>query len=144
MPDDPPLPGNLTGTFLVRALRSAFQDVDRLMNRTRDQATLRRHALKLRYWPDKHPQGESGVLMDLDWSWIESCKPRRIGELRIHETICGCDNLRIIFFDPAVRIPLPMIWVLAVMQKKSNHFSKANTTTFEVRRQIVLERFYNT
>src|SRR4051794_30443004 len=43
---------SLTGSFRVRAIRPAFADVHRLFNRTRDKVEVRRHALKLRYWPD--------------------------------------------------------------------------------------------
>jgi hypothetical protein len=59
---------------------------------------MRRHPLKLRYWPEPRPQDESGQVLDLDWEWIKACKGLRIGELRIHETIAGFDNWRVIFF----------------------------------------------
>ena len=67
-----------------------------------------------------------------------------VGELRIDDTIGGCDNLRIIFFrgDPKVKEPLPMIWILHVLQKKRNDFTTHNLTTFKARRTLVLERYY--
>ena len=37
---------------------------------------------------------------------------------------------------------MPTIWVLGVLQKKRNDFSKANFVNFKARRQIVLTRFY--
>ena len=137
------LPGNLTGAFFVRVIRPAFHDAHHVLGAMSDRAVLRRHSLKLRFWPEKHPVDGSGLLLDLDWSWIEACKPKRIGELRIHETIGGCNNLRVIFFDPEIREPLPILWILAVMQKKSDNFSRANISTFKLRRQLVLDRFYD-
>jgi hypothetical protein len=100
--------------------------------------------LKLRYWPQKSPVDESGKLLDLDWSWIRALHGLKVGELRIHDTIGGNDNLRIIFFegDPAVREPLPMIWVLHVMQKKRNNFTSNDLGIFRARRTLVIERFY--
>jgi len=142
MGKDSSLPGNLTGNYHVRAIRPAFQDAHRVLPSMRDRAILRRHSLELRFWPEKHPASESGTVLDLDWSWIQACKPLKIGELRVHERIGDCNNIRVIFFDPGIREPHPIPWVLAVMQEKSNNFSKANVSTFKLRRQLVLERFY--
>ena len=134
----------LSGTRRVRAIRPAFCDVSRLCRRTRDKFEIRRHALKLRYWPDKHPADDSGKVLDVDWCWIRALRGLNIGELRIHDTIGGNDNLRIIFFegDSAVRDPLPMVWVLCVMQKKRDDFSAHDLAVFKARRTLVLERFY--
>jgi len=89
---------SLTGSFFVRAIRPAFADVNHLFNRTRDKIEVRRHALKLRYWPDSITTEPSGQVVDLDWSWIRSLDGLKVGELRVHDTIGGQDNLRIIFF----------------------------------------------
>lgn len=137
------LPGQLTGNYFVRAIRPAFHDAHSLFKSARERAVLRRHSLKLRFWPERHPVDDNGTLMDLNWSWIQACKPNRIGELRIDDRIGDCDNLRVIFFDPDIREPLPTLWVLAVMQKKSQSFSSKNLATFKLRRRLVLERFYN-
>lgn len=137
------LEGNLTGRYLVRALRPAFHDAKHWLPRTKDRAELRRHSLKLRFWPQVLPTENGGILLDLDWSWIKSMPGKRVGELRVNDTIGGCDNLRVIFFDPQIAEPLPMIWVLAVLQKKKMEFTAANITTFGLRRLLVLERFYN-
>lgn len=134
---------NLTGNRLVRAGRWAFQDAKKWLPRTKDRAELRRHALKLRFWPEHHPTDDNGTLLDLDWSWIQSLRPLRIGELRIQDTIGGCDNLRVIFFDPDIETkPLPMLWVLAAFQKKRDHFTKAQLSTFKGRSVLVMDRFY--
>jgi len=139
------MPGEaLAGNYRVRALGSALTEVRRLCDRMSENIEIRRHALKLRYWPERNPATEEGMLLDLDWSWVKSLPNLRIGELRIGDTIAGQDNLRIIFFvgDPKVCDPLPMIWVLRVMQKRRQDFSKNDLRVFRARRTLVLERFY--
>ncbi len=137
--------GNLTGSYRVRALRTAFDDVRRLCPKTKDRLAIRRHALKLRYWPRNHPTNEAGRLLDLDWEWVRSLPGLHVGELRLHDRIGGHDNWRVMFFvgDAAVRDPLPVIWVLRVMQKKRNDFSANDLAIFKARRQVVLARFYH-
>ena len=105
---------------------------------------VRENALKLRYFPNKHPTDESGQVLDLNWSWIASLRGPKIGELRIDDSIGGNDNLRIIFYqgDQAVRSPLPMIWILDVMQKKRDYFTVNELRIFKARRILVIERFY--
>jgi hypothetical protein len=135
---------SLTGKFFVRVFRPAFDDVRRLFVRTRDNIELRRHALKLRYWPESITTEASGQVVDLDWSWIRSLPGKKIGELRVHDTIGGQDNLRIIFFvgPPNERMPKTCIWILAVIQKGRDDFSTNNIAIFKARRSLVCERFY--
>jgi len=144
--------GNLTGNYRVRAVRPAFQDAHKWLPRSKDRARLRRHALKLRFWPEKHPEDAAGILLDLDWSWIKAMKGSHVGELRVHDQIGDCDNLRVIFFDPKdsaeniltqLDASMPIIWVLSVFQKKRDDFTKAQIRTFRARRTLVLERFYD-
>jgi hypothetical protein len=137
------LPGNLTGRFHVRVLRPALHDAHRLMPRTKDRAILRRHSLKLRYWPTPKPEDESGMALDLNWEWIRSLPGMKVGELRVQDTLGGNDNLRVIFFKPEKSQPLPTLWVIAVLQKRRNDFTKAQITNFKSRRKIVLNRFYD-
>jgi len=134
----------LTGSFFVRAIRPAFADVNHLFNRTRDKIEVRRHALKLRYWPDSITTEPSGQVVDLDWSWIRSLDGLKVGELRVHDTIGGQDNLRIIFFvgPPDDRLPMPCIWILSVIQKSRQDFSTNQVRVFRARRTLVCERFY--
>jgi hypothetical protein len=137
--------GNLTGDYRVRAGRWAFQDARKWLPKTRDRAELRRHALKLRFWPGSDETTEGGQLMDLDWSWVRALPGKRIGELRIHDTIGGRDNLRVIFFVPPkqTQAAMPMLWVLSVLQKKRDDFTDAQIRNFKVRRTLILERFYH-
>ncbi len=66
-----------------------------------------------------------------------------IGELRVADAIGGNDNLRIIFYvgSAEIREPLPMIWILRVLQKKRDDFSKNDVSIFKARRLLVIERF---
>ncbi len=82
-------------------------------------------------------------MLDLDWSWIAALRGKRVGELRINDTIGGRDNLRVIFFDPSIREPLPTLWVISVLQKKRDDFTHSQIEGFELRRDVVLERFYH-
>ena len=135
------LPGNLTGRYRVRAGSWAWGEAKKLLPRRTDWVELRRHALKLRFWPEPQPEDMAGQLLDLDWQWIKCLPGKRIGELRIHDTIGGCDNLRVIFFVPNLKMALPTLWVLSVIQKKRMDFSAAQLANFRIRRGLVLERF---
>ncbi len=134
---------SLTGRYRIRALRAALDDVRRLCPRTGDRMEIRRHALKLRYWPEHHPTDDAGKVLDLDWEWIRALPGFHIGELRIADAIGGNDNLRIIFYlgSAEIREPLPMIWILRVLQKKRDDFSKNDVSIFKARRLLVIERF---
>jgi hypothetical protein len=137
------LPGNLTGTYLVRAGSWAFQEARKWLPRTRDRVELRRHALKLRFWPTGAAESEAGQVEDLDWSWIRSLSGKRIGELRIHDEIGNCDNLRVIFFVPRIVTELPIVWILSVFQKKRDEFTVAQIRNYDLRCKLILERFYH-
>lgn len=136
---------HLTGNFHVRAFRPAFEDVDRLFDRTRDKIEIREHALKLRYWPDNLTETSEGQVIDLDWSWIRALGDAKVGELRIQDRICGRENLRIIFFvgPPSEKLPRRCIWILAVLQKKRDDFTANQLKIFRGRRLLVLQRFYD-
>jgi len=138
------LSGNLTGAFHVRVLRPALHDAHRIMPRMKDRAILRRHALKLRYWPVPRPEDESGLVLDLNWGWIRSLPGKKVGELRVGDTLGGNDNLRVIFFNPERSEPLPALWVIAVLQKRRDDFTRFQIRNFANRRQMVLSRFYET
>lgn len=134
----------LDGNYRVRVFRPAWSDVHRWFGRTRDQIEVRSHALKLRFWPLKNPVDGNGKLLDLDWCWIKALSGLNIGELRIDDNVGGNDNIRIVFFrgSQEVREPLPIIWILAVVQKKRDDWTTAQIATFKARRTLVIERFY--
>jgi hypothetical protein len=135
---------HLTGKYRVRSIHPALGEAYKLCNKWSENAEIRRHSLKLRYWPENHPMDDSGKILDLDWQWIKSMPRMNVGELRIDDVIAGNDNLRIIFFvgDSKIRKPLPMIWILRVMQKSRDDFSPHDISIFKARRLLVLERFY--
>lgn len=134
---------NLTGSFRIRITRPALDEVRKLSARVRDGIEIRRHLLKLRFWPENHPEDERGQILDLDWCWLKSLPKLKVGELRIHDVISGHDNLRAIFYvgDSRIREPLPMIWILSVFQKKTQEISTHKARIFEVRKIMVQERF---
>jgi hypothetical protein len=105
---------------------------------------LRRHVLKLRHWGTRGGD-DGGNVLDLDWSWVRTLPGLNVGELRIHDTIGGQDNLRIFFFvgDGTYREPLPMIWILMVMQKQRDQLTPNRIAILKARRKLVMERFYN-
>lgn len=142
----PNLPGNMTGNYYVRVVRPALQDARHWLPLMRDRAELRRQALKLRFW------GPQGLVEDLDWDWIKALREKRIGELRIGDVLGDRDNLRVITWHPSIDLspnwnpnsePVPHIWILAVLQKKRNDFTDGNLKNFLLRRQTVIERFYD-
>ncbi len=135
------LPGDLTGRYLVRVGRWAMQEAAKWLPRIRDRAILRRHALKLRFWPAAQAGDAGGQVLDLDWCWIKSLSGQRIGELRIHDRIGDCDNLRVIFFVPTIKTEPPMLWILSVLQKKRDDFTTPQVRSFALRRLLILERF---
>ena len=57
---------HLSGNYRIRAIKSAIDDVWRLIQKMSENIELRRHALKLRYWPKNHHEDESGQILDLD------------------------------------------------------------------------------
>ncbi len=134
-----------TGNRLVRLIHPVHKDCFRLLSSNRDRKIMRRHALKLRFWPEMYPKADSGEVLDLDWSWIRACQGLNIGELRINENIGGFDNWRIIFFEgpqPQGDEQWHRLWVLQVMKKKRNEFTDADIKTFKLRRRMVIERYY--
>jgi len=146
------LPGRMTGTHYVRVIRPAFQQVQRLMPKMRDRAELRRQSLKLRFWNDLDAVDESGNVVDMNWTWIKSYRDKQLAELRIDDEIAGLRNLRVLFWVAQTKTvvewapegpPVSMIWILGVVDKKKDDLSKGLLISLLLRRQTVIERFYN-
>jgi hypothetical protein len=134
--------GALFGRYYVTPTMSAMRDAEDLFPKYRHYQEARRHALKLAFWPGFDG---GGTVEDLHWSWIDGMQEPRAGELRIHQTIGGHDNLRIIFYVSRIILPqdpLPRIWTLAVMQKKTRKFDRHDLTIFSGRLRILLQRYY--
>lgn len=139
-----PVSHGLTGSYRVRVIRPALKQACRLFPRARDYFEARDQVLKLRYWPQHLITHANGHVLDMDWEWIKALPNLRVGELRMDDTIAGLNNLRAIFYvgDSEVKAPLPMIWILALLQKKRQDFTAEQISIFRARRTLVVERYY--
>lgn len=142
---------SLTGTHLVRALRSALQKAKHTWPKVRDRMEVRRQALKLRYWGLKGKSGEeSENLLDLSYGKIKARPGTGLYELRLDDTIGGHSNIRVIFlippddWTPLAETPLPVIWVIEAYAKQRQDFSKSDLIRFDAGRAVIRERFYET
>lgn len=131
----------LSGSYYVKPTSMAMKRAWKLcQGRAGGVAIIRSHALKLRFWPDAE-RDEA----DLNWDWIEGLQSKRIGELRIDETIAGNNNLRVIFFKANKMIagdPLLRIWLLTVFQKKGQGFSAGEIASFRAMHGLLIQREY--
>jgi hypothetical protein len=139
-------PVSLFGDYHVTPTHTALKEAENLFPRFRDYQELRRHALKLAFWP-KGPVGSGGTVVDLDWDEIKGMSGPRACELRIADIIGGFNNLRLIFytFEKAVVLTgdvLPRLWVIGVMQKKTERFSNNQLRIFSSRVTILRQRKY--
>src|SRR5438093_1519898 len=116
----------LFGNYYVSPTATAVKRAWKLCGRSaREHALLRRHGLKLAYWPG----GPNSECADLDWDWITGLEDKQIGELRVDEVIADQDNIRIIFFKANLVLPddprtdagelMLRIWPITVFQKKA-------------------------
>lgn len=133
----------LTGKFHVMPTATALRQADKLTKSgVRDLFRLKRIAVKLRYFPQCPPEAPN---FDMDVSKITGAGTPATFELRIDENIAGNDNLRLIFFPVETILlgdRLPKLWVLALMQKKTERFSNTQLATFQCQRQLILTRHY--
>lgn len=133
----------LFGSYYVKPSPAAIKEAHNLFPRMRDYQELRRHALKLAYWP-KRKADKSGQVMDMHWDRITAVGKPPVYELRISDVINGHDNLRVIFYVGDRVLPkdtLPRIWILSVLQKKSQKFTKRHAAIFRARRTIIARRY---
>lgn len=77
----------LNGTHHVRALKSALQAAKDYWPKTQHRMEVRRHALKLRYWGDRHLA--TGSVLDLNYEAIKALAGSGIYELRVDDAIGG-------------------------------------------------------
>jgi len=138
--------GALVGNYYITPTATAIIRAWRLcQGRVREYQLIRRHALKLAFWPKgEDPRGQP--IVDLDWDWVKGLERLRIGELRIDDQIAGQRNIRIIFFKAKKMLPddpLPRIWPLTVFVKKRMDFSKKEIAAWRAMRNIVVIRRYD-
>jgi hypothetical protein len=137
-------PSGLVGNYHVFPTAAAITRAWKLCGgKMREYQLLRRHALKLAYWPTGRDDGDSAT--DINWDWIKSLEKKRIGELRIDELINGQDNVRVIFFKANLVLEgseIARIWLLTAFQKKAQKFSNAEIRAFSGMREIIVQRHY--
>ena len=137
----------LTGTHFVRALRSGMQSAKAFWPRTSERMEVRRHALKLRFWGERHDR--SSTVLDLSYEAIKSMSGSGVYEMRVDDEIGGRRNIRIVFLDPpknwvqVIETPLPMIWIMEALPKKRDDWTKYDINRFWAKRAIIHERFYH-
>lgn len=136
------------GKCYIKPFGASIADTWALFKKLKPFYIVKRHALKLAYWPGSATR----QVVDLDWDWIKQGGCERVGELRIHESVGGYDNLRIIFYvAPVALLDDPMtedgqvmtrIWILQVFQKKTQTFSTRDIATFRARANLINARYY--
>lgn len=140
----------LTGTHLVRGLRSAFQKARKTWPATRHRMEVRRQSLKLRFWGEQSQHNSETNLLDLTYETIKSLQGMGIYELRLDDNIGGHSNVRVIFFIPPKSwipthtTPLPTIWILEAIPKKRDEWTTFDIKRFKALRAVVKERFFET
>jgi hypothetical protein len=138
---------NLFGDWHVTPTPAGIREAMKLFPKYGDYQELRRHALKLAYWPSG-TSGQSGQICDLDWDEICGMNAPKAYELRIDERIGGHDNLRVIFytFERKLILPgdvLPRLWTVSVMQKKTRRFTPNDLKIFRAKVVVVRNRYYH-
>lgn len=137
----------VTGTNFVRFTRHGLQTARSIWKSTGDRFEIRRQALKLRFWDDRH-QHPPGMMFDLSYESIKGLSGSGIYEARIDDEIGGQANIRIVFFDPprewvpSDAKPLRVIWILEVFPKRRNEWTKHDLKRFKASRLILAQRCY--
>jgi hypothetical protein len=140
----------ITGVNFVRASRHGLQAARKFWPATGDRFEVRRQALKLRFWDERHLH-PPGMLGDLTYETIKGLPGLGIYELRLDDTIGGLSNIRIVFFDPprnwqprALEArPLPIVWILEAMPKRRNEWTKFDVERFRRARLLIQKRCYD-
>ncbi len=139
----------LTGVNFVRASRHGLQAARKFWPVTGDRFEIRRQALKLRFWDERHLH-PPGILVDLSYESIKSLPGLGIYELRIDDIIGGLSNIRVVFFDPpkdwqlvvVERRPMRIVWVLEAMPKRRNDWTTHDIKRFRAARLLIKKRCY--
>lgn len=135
----------LTGTHLVRVLRSGLQSARHFWPKVGQRMEVRRNALKLRHWGSRAGQG----VMDLSYESIKAMSGSGVYELRLDDEIGGLRNIRVLFFEAPDawktnrHYPKPVLWVLEALPKRRQEWTVNDINRFWTKRGIVKERFYD-
>jgi hypothetical protein len=139
----------ITGCNFVRFTRHGLQSIRSYWSRVGDRFEVRRQALKLRFWDERHEHGP-GMLFDHTYESIKALAGQGIYELRLDDDIGGQENIRVVFFDPPgswqpiknQSRPLRVIWVLEALPKKRDNWTTNDLTRFRGARLLIQKRFY--
>jgi hypothetical protein len=139
----------LTGTNFVRFTRHGLQAIRGWWKRTGDKFEVRRQALKLRFWDERHLH-PAGTLLDLTYESIKSLAGLGIYELRLDDEIGGLCNIRVVFFDPpkdweaikAEKRPMRIVWVLEALPKKRDEWTSNEIRRCKASRLLLKQRCY--
>jgi len=138
-----------TGTNFVRATRHGLQLARKIWPITGDRFEIRRQALKLRFWDERHLHSP-GMLFDCTYESIKSLSGKGIYELRVDDEIGGHSNIRVVFFDPprdwqpvmAERRPMRIVWVLEALPKRRQEWTVNDIARFRASRLLIKKRCY--
>ena len=139
----------VTGVNFVRFTRHGLQAIRAYWAKTGDRFEVRRQALKLRFWDERHLH-LPGMLFDHTYESIKGLPRLGIYELRLDDEIGGQSNIRVVFFDPppdwqpvvGETRPLRVIWVLEALPKRRNDWTRNDITRFRASRLLIQKRFY--
>jgi hypothetical protein len=138
----------ITGCNFVRFTRHGLQAIRGHWAELGDKFEVRRQALKLRYWDERHlhPQG---MLFDHTYESIKSLPGHGIYELRLDDEIGRQSNIRVVFFDPPKNWdpieprPMRVLWILEALPKRRNDWTDNEITRFRASRILLKQRCYN-
>jgi hypothetical protein len=137
----------VTGSNFVRFTRHGLQSARAAWTKTGDRFEVRRQALKLRFWDERH-EHPPGMLFDHTYESIKALKGLGIYELRLDDEIGGHENIRVIFFDPpsdwvpVEKKPMRVIWILEIFPKKRDEFTRNDLNRFRASRLLLAQRCY--
>jgi hypothetical protein len=135
----------ITGVNFVRFTRHGLQSIRQYWAKIGDRFEVRRQALKLRFWDERHLH-PAGMLLDHTYEGIKALSGLGIYELRLDDEIGGPSNIRVVFFDPP-RDWLPaldearsgrVVWVLETLPKRRNDWTKNDLTRFRAASRVPL------
>jgi hypothetical protein len=144
-----------TGVNFVRCTRHGLQVARKHWPKTGDRFEVRRQALKLRFWDERHLHPR-GTLFDHTYESIKALAGLGVYELRLDDEIGGKSNIRLVFFDPPQDWqpiddwqpvdeednPLRMVWVLEVLPKRRDDWTANDITRFRAARHLLAKRCY--
>lgn len=140
----------ISGCNFVRFTRHGLQSIRNCWDKIGDRFEVRRQALKLRFWDERHTHGP-GLLFDHSYENIKALQGLGVYELRLDDEIGGQKNIRVVLFDPPSNWepqvnnvkPLRVVWVLEALPKRRNDWTTNEITRFRGSRLLIQKRFYS-